>query len=634
MIGTLARKRTNWAALAVLAALAVALFAVLQTASAAPSLKISIGDSDNVIKAPSSHTITLTVEDDDDAVYGSAYVTYVTASSGVIVTGGGSPVALSSLAANLVVPSAAEGVYTISARVTSNEAGDNPLEAELDVTVGDPGTPIGAVETSVGKVNHVATNAASTAIRKAAVDATVAGTDNDHLANLIPVEVSVLNSLGNAPNPTEVSQVIVFAAGGDVYPVSAVDSGTGAVTLGTVSPNSATFEEDGSDPDDVGAKTQFYIGANNAGTVDVTAVVIGTGGSQTSAALSLTFTGDAAIITLGPPSSPLSQNGTARVIGVDADNNGSFDDAGDTAPVESSGEATIAVTATDKSGNTATLVDGDDANDDGDFEDAGDTAPSVTVAIIDADDESVGDKITATVTQTLNAKGDEVPTSLTITLNGTEAAPGEYTVTVTLSATEKKTATIIVAGPAANIALEVSESTVNVGSIVTVTATVTDAGGNLVPDAGTVTFNAVGALTLVGLDDADDDMGGEQATLDDGVASVRYVVTAGSGTATIIVTTGKADAVTSVSTEAAEAVEEVEEIGLNCLSETAGFATWTCETSASASEIYGDLAGRGATALLLWNGSAWVRYAVRDGAELPGSSDFMIHTNDILYISN
>ena len=56
MIGTLARKRTNLTALAVLAALAVALFAVINIASAAPALVVSIDDSDNIVDAGGSNT--------------------------------------------------------------------------------------------------------------------------------------------------------------------------------------------------------------------------------------------------------------------------------------------------------------------------------------------------------------------------------------------------------------------------------------------------------------------------------------------------------------------------------------------------------------------------------------------------
>ena len=77
-----------------------------------------------------------------------------------------------------------------------------------------------------------------------------------------------------------------------------------------------------------------------------------------------------------------------------------------------------------------------------------------------------------------------------------------------------------------------------------------------------------------------------------------------------------------------------EEASVGCLSNLAGFATWACGVESSASEIFGLVSGRGATALHLWNGSAWVRYSVVDGTMVPGSSDFMVAENDILYISN
>ncbi len=77
-----------------------------------------------------------------------------------------------------------------------------------------------------------------------------------------------------------------------------------------------------------------------------------------------------------------------------------------------------------------------------------------------------------------------------------------------------------------------------------------------------------------------------------------------------------------------------EEASVACLSNLNGFATWACGVESSASEIFGLVSGRGATALHLWNGSAWVRYSVVDGTMVPGSSDFMVAENDILYISN
>ena len=60
--------------------------------------------------------------------------------------------------------------------------------------------------------------------------------------------------------------------------------------------------------------------------------------------------------------------------------------------------------------------------------------------------------------------------------------------------------------------------------------------------------------------------------------------------------------------------------GLACLSNLNCFATWVCGVESSASEIFGLVTGRGATALHLWNGSAWVRYSVVDGTMVPAGA--------------
>ena len=80
---------------------------------------------------------------------------------------------------------------------------------------------------------------------------------------------------------------------------------------------------------------------------------------------------------------------------------------------------------------------------------------------------------------------------------------------------------------------------------------------------------------------------------------------------------------------------QVDEVSIDCLSNLTGFATWTCNVGSTASEVFALVADRGATAVHLWNGSAWVRFAIVNGDEVPGSSDdFMIAEDDILYISN
>ena len=128
----------------------------------------------------------------------------------------------------------------------------------------------------------------------------------------------------------------------------------------------------------------------------------------------------------------------------------------------------------------------------------------------------------------------------------------------------------------------------------------------------------------------------EDQKTDDGVATATFVAV-GPGTSVITaVADGKSAVAVVTSTAGAvepEAMPE-EEASVACLSNLAGFATWACGVESSASEIFGLVSGRGATALHLWNGSAWVRYSVVDGTMVPGSSDFMVAENDILYISN
>ena len=218
-------------------------------------------------------------------------------------------------------------------------------------------------------------------------------------------------------------------------------------------------------------------------------------------------------------------------------------------------------------------------------------------------------------------------------ITGNKAAAGVYTGTVTFG-TQKETLEIVVAGVPANLELTTDVETVAVGDFVTATATVTDKDGNLQPDAGEVTFSTSGALKLVALDDDSTDPG-VQRKLNDGVATLEYWVSDGSGAASIIARVGGVRGVDTVATAPVEpeAMPE-EEASVSCLSELSGFATWSCGVEADASAIFDMVTGRGVSAIHLWNGSTWVRYSVVDDAMVPGSSDFMVTENDILYISN
>ncbi len=168
------------------------------------------------------------------------------------------------------------------------------------------------------------------------------------------------------------------------------------------------------------------------------------------------------------------------------------------------------------------------------------------------------------------------------------------------------------------------------GSVVTVTISVTDHNGEPVADGTTVSVALGGSLGLNAVTVG-------TGTIDGAVTAV-YIVDGSEGSATIVATAGEAVGTATLTIEAPApppAPEPAPEVAsLDCFSNLVGFSTWTCGVDSTASEAFALVAGRGATAIHLWNGSAWVRYAIVDGNEVPGSSDFMIAEDDILYISN
>lgn len=309
----------------------------------------------------------------------------------------------------------------------------------------------------------------------------------------------------------------------------------------------------------------------SSGDLNVSVTVVGKDGSRHEASASVTCLGDVASLTLGDPSGSLSQIGDDSV--------------------------TIEVTgAADENGNAVDI-------------------PSDLEASVS------GEGVSASVEGT----------TITVSSAGTAAAKvaaGDYTVTVSAGDVSAEATVTVDAemGPPASISVSASVSEVSSGDLLTVTASVSDAGGDAVADGTSVTFTAGGSVTLSMI---------SSTNTSDGDATAIYIVGAGEGTSTVYAVSGAASDSVSVSTPEPEVVEvEPAAASLDCFGNLVGFSTWTCGVDSTASEAFGLLADRGATAIHLWNGSAWVRYSVVDGSEVPGSSDFMIAEDDILYISN
>ena len=477
-------------ALAVLAALAVALFAGFQFARADghEHITLSIGDSDNVIGDNQEVTLTVTINNtptDDDGSnrpgvtdYSYKFVAIPAALPTTATPGDDAPFAAVADTDNekydddsykFFVPKGTTGEFSISVRVqrdtvaalgetVTNPASQKNLDKSITFKVGEAGSDIASAELSLGKVGHsVAKTAKTDGAATSAYGENVPlnfnhcnddpelrnvnpnpATDTDPVdvidADCIAVTVSVENSLGNAANGGDVTGIHVFA------PLATIifDSNPEDDGDDDAGPASDIDRKDGTAQLAGGAASvKFYVVKKTPGAVDVTAIVLGKTGSTTSAPLPLLFTGTADSIALGAPDSALAQDGTAfspKMDCVDATSGDGAcgsnpEDTAAKAEVPSSGEARVEVTATDASGNVATL------------------APTQLgdIEITNTDGDLVT-TIEALPTQQEDAKGNTVHTAVRITLNATDAEPGMFTLSVEFGDNDAETVKFAVAG--------------------------------------------------------------------------------------------------------------------------------------------------------------------------------------------
>ena len=712
MIGTLARKRTNVTALAVLAALVAAMFVALQSASAAncalnPGLTLGFTDDCDIDVAklhedatglaevvpdggsailtiaattatddadtninilagstPGTRTVNLTAPDDTNtpadtdsdldivgsfevtvAGFGIAKVEVVGDSDNVVSAG--RPVTvratLRSQSGNavvqLVVPTTGlsiasetagettqsrihaqdtDGMYDFTVNTAGAPAGDYILTfvadnsgsftddvgtategekqetATLTLTIGDPGTGLASATLSLGNsAEDLPFTDANEAVAETGAASAATGSIN--------LVVEVFDSRGGKANSSAVNQIIVIAPGGEI--ASSHLTGADATTTAGGSSSATLNEQDATTGDppagDVGQRTQISVSKTDKkpGTVTVYAIVSGPGGAARTEDVTLTFSGPAASMSIADATESLLS------VNIDADGDDEIDE--DTIK--------LVVTAEDAGGNT--------------------TAPptsNVSIVITDPDGKRQGTSVIG------RSQPEKVGPRYLITLTGkgTATAPlkaGNWTLKATSGKLEAE-ATFAVAGAPADVAVSASStSSDTIGDVITVTASVTDKDGNTVSDGTSVTFSVSANTGLAAIG-----TGHNGKDTKNGEASVKYAVV-GAGNSVVSANAGDATGVVVIVSTAGvtQEVEEAEEISANnCLSSLqAGPSVWSCETSGSASQVFPALASRGASALWLYNGSTWVRYATRDGSELPGSSDFMINNLDSLWIS-
>ena len=651
---------SHLAAMATLVALLGAMFIAMGSVSAAPSVTIEFKDSDGVVADGTDQQVRIRVSDSAATESTTATLVWIRVSGELdgpalsetladnqetldadtiaVITGGdvgGDDGPAFSNYMIAVPKGTTPGEYTVSAHVTIGEDAFTPSKV---LTVGDAGDAVASAEISLSTVGDATEDADDP-------DDTGDGTEEDYAddgespphtkgnnsdSNLAPagtpifLKLTVLNSRGKVTDDDAISAVDIIAPGGVLSKHDANSDGTAYTTAeNTPYPLPDTIKNS-LDYADGAAKavTYFAVQRDKAGSLDVEAVVVGSGGIAKADVFTVSFTGGAASISLGAPSSPLGTSGTAYldVTATDASDN----------PAGLAASQVSASVPSDEGSNKFNVVKtqwlpkaglGFDSTADADQPDVTSTADM---------DESHDDDV-CNGTEADSEDCDESMTTVRLIITTTKASAGEHELEVKLGDSDAQTATLVVAGAADEISVEADTETVAVTDIIEVTVSVTDAGGNpVVNDPGSVEFNTAGSLVLeqLGSDGARD--------LKNGQSSARFVVVSGSGAAIIIATyDDKLSGTISVGTAPveAEAMPE-EEASVSCLSELSGFATWSCGVSADASEIFEMVSARGVSAIHLWNGSTWVRYSVVDDAMVPGSSDFMVTENDILYISN
>lgn len=236
-------------------------------------------------------------------------------------------------------------------------------------------------------------------------------------------------------------------------------------------------------------------------------------------------------------------------------------------------------------------------------------------------------------------RGDDTHPRIQITVVNADPPlpPGRYTVRATYGDLFAEVQ-FDIAGPPATIQLRVDANTSYYvrSSVLTVTATVLDANGAIVPDGAEVAFTVEGDLSMRNVARYTDE------TTTSGKASARYIITGDAGTATFSATSGEASGSVlvelgafppSFSLVASTESEPEPATGKAALSSTGpGLSSWTSTAETTASALYAELAMDGLINLWIQDQSTWLLYGLDNGALIPGSVDFTIRQGAILYL--
>ena len=665
MIGTLARKRTNLAALALLAALAVALFAVIQSVAAIDgSVTVEIGDDAEDTGTVPAGTGYDNAESADVTIATVAYTANQAEATVTGVAAGRTTITISDSETTDPLPDLVYEVEVlpfgigkiefvdesdaivkagtvVTVRVTLQSQGDN---SEVNLTIPTTGLSIaltdGTTQSRTEDTDDTSKQASWTLNTAGAPEgdytltfvADYDDTDADDATK--DVTGTTVLTIGE-PGEGLASAALTPANVKDGAPSTAADAAPDKTTkeagstiyLAVTSSNSLGSNSNPGDVDQVivfavGATISDDANANPEGNsktfdTDVGAVQVFAVTSTDPASITVRAT------VIGPSGSQSTEavdlifSGDAETISL-SDPDDQLGQNGDSIMLE--------VTAVDASGNTATIdatsITGSIVDTEGN--------PAANLSVSDA--QKVDDKGTAD-----DESDDEtIPTAVIVTVSSTDVANvkadrGVYTVNVRLNndADTEQSVEVTVVGATDEIKLAADPAAgANFGDIITVTATLTDEGDKPVADGTTVDFSVTPGTGLAHIGASETDV-----ETKDGAATSKYAVV-GEGVSVVSAVaddTGVSGVVVVMSTAGtADAMDD--EPSLSDFSRLSGLVSYS-GPDATASALSSLLAGR-ASAIWLSNNGSWILYASVDGAMVPGSSDFTVTSGDVLYISN
>ena len=485
-------------------------------------------------------------------------------------------------------------------RLFTGPGAELPLNRYASAAAFDlPSTVFGSGTLKVGSVKELATVRLSRAPQNGIVP-----TSPVRASTPTQLRLTLLNENGGASRLAAVSSITVTASGGGTlggpYCATAV-----SCTIRTAS--SALAEATGANPSTTAAIALTYTPPAKPGTATVRAAVVGADGTSFTEELELTISGAATDLSVGQAMPRVHSSATAN-------------DDRDT--------INIPVTAQDANGNAARM-------------------PLNVIAAVRGPDNAA--LPAGSHTAEVQCEGGEnearLACNIVVTVTAEAASPlasGQYTASLTGSGIAAVRASFAVAGPANAVTLEIPEALGDLAESFSATARAVDKSGQSVADGTWVEFSTTATqggspTAIVTAPPALDHDGSEatprlrRAATKNGEAAATVTIV-GRGVSVLTATAGGKFANQPVDTRGASSPQDqvIEAADHNAAPAAGAPATYRGATAASASELLA-MGPDDAVIVWLWNGKTWLRYAEADGQSLPGSVDFSILPDDLIW---